>query len=202
MRMKFRPLVICMAILIAGSVTAVAQNLTAKQMNIYFGNPKSVITTNSQGTIKTEFDTFGRITKILQGNMHVVYDWNKDGSGVTLSMYQGANFMDSGTIEISVFNNMEYKYMVGGEVETTVIFKDNGAMDKTIMSNPQITGTMTFYYYSASDMFPYAIEQSMGVQSVVASVTINETDEKGNPTVYTQESMGNKDVTTQSIVYY
>ena len=67
-----------LAATILSCFAASAQNLTARQMNIYFGNPQTVTATNSQGTITTEFDRQGRILKMTQGNMRLVYDWSDD----------------------------------------------------------------------------------------------------------------------------
>lgn len=183
-------------------LSATAQNLTASQMNIYFGSPKRVSVTNSQGTTVTEFDRNGRVTKAQQGNMSIKYDWSEDGSEVTLSMYQGANLQNQGNIRIIENTPSKLKYDIGGMVTMDISFKNNGALDKVIMTNPQMSGTMTYFYNQESDVFPYAIEQAYGDQSAKVSVTIDETDSDGNAIVYTQELMGNKDVTRLTIEYY
>lgn len=179
-----------------------AQNLTASQMNIYFGTPKKVTLTNSQGTTTTEFDRSGRVTKAQQGNMSISYDWNENGSEVTLSMYQGANFQDHGHIKILENTPSRLKYDMGGVVTMDISYKKNGALDKITMTNPQMSATMTYFYNNESDIFPYAIEQSSGNQALKCSVTIDATDSHGNPTVFTQEALGNKDITRQTIEYY
>lgn len=183
-------------------LSAAAQNLTANQMNIYFGSPKKVIMTNSQGTTVTEFDRRGRVTKANQGNMSISYDWSDDGSEVTLSMYQGVNMQDQGHIKIIENTPSKLKYDIGGMVMMDIFFKNNGAVDKVVMANPQMTGTMTYFYHQQSDVYPYAIEQASGNQSAKGSVIIDETDSYGNAIVYTQEFMGNKDVTRLIIEYY
>lgn len=197
-----KTVIIAVLIALTASLSALSQSLTAAQQNIYFGHPKSAVITNSQGTTTNEFDRQGRITSITQGNMRMVYDWAADNSSVTMSMYQGQNLVDSGTVEISVFTPREYKYNIGGQADMTVTFRPNGSIDKMVMRNPQMTVTMTYYYRSADDMYPYAVEQAMGEQSAKLSVTIDETDAMGNPAVYTQEMMGNKDVTRTTIEYY
>lgn len=179
-----------------------AQNLTASQLNVYFGTPKKVTMTNSQGTTVTEFDRSGRVTKATQGNMSIDYDWSDDGSEVTLSMYQGVNMQDHGHIKIIENTHSKLKYEIGGMVMMDISFKNNGAMDNLIMTNPQMSATMTYFYDQESDVFPYAIEQVAGNQSAKVSVTIDETDSFGNAIVYTQELMGNKDVTRLTIEYY
>lgn len=187
---------------VAMILPVVAQNLTASQLNIYFGSPKKVVMTNSQGTSVTEFDRNGLVTKARQGNMSISYDWSDDGSEVTLSMYQGANLQDHGHIKIIENTPSRLKYDMGGMITMDITFKTNGALDKYIMTNPQMSATMTYLYNNEGDIFPYAIEQSAGNQSAKMSVTIDETDSCGNPTAYTQEFMGNKDVTKLTIEYY
>lgn len=183
-------------------LSATAQNLTASQMNIYFGSPKKVSVTNSQGTTIAEFDRSGRVTKAIQGNMRINYDWSEDGSEVTLSMYQGPNLQDHGHIRVIENTASKLKYEVGGVVMMDISFKSNGALEKVDMTNPQMSGTMTYFYNQESDVFPYAIEQVAGNQSAKVSVTIDETDSYGNAIVYTQEFMGNMDVTRATIEYY
>ena len=94
----FQKIYVVIVFIMTMILPANAQNLTASQMNIYFGSPKKVTVTNSQGTTMTEFDRKGRVTSTKQGNMSVTYQWSDDGTEVTLSMYQGANFQDHGHI--------------------------------------------------------------------------------------------------------
>lgn len=179
-----------------------AQNLTASQLNVYFGTPKKVTVTNSQGTTVTEFDRSGRVIKAKQGNMSINYDWSDNGSEVTLSMYQGVNMKNHVHIKIIENTPSKLKYDIDGVVQMDISFKNNGALDKMINTNPQMSGTMTYFYNQESDVFPYAIEQVAGNQSAKVSITIDETDSYGNPIVSTQEFMGNKEVTRLMIEYY
>lgn len=190
------------ALMIVMILPATAQNLTARQMNIYFGTPKKVTMTNSQGTTVTEFDPIDRVTKAQQGNMRINYEWSEDGSEVIMSMYQGANYQDHGHVKILENTSSRLKYEIGGMMTMDIVFKGNGALDKVVMTNPQMSGTMTYFYEKESDVYPYAIEQASGNQAVKASVTIDKTDSYGNAIVFTQEAMGNKDVTRLTIEYY
>lgn len=190
------------ALMIVMILPATAQNLTARQMNIYFGTPKKVTMTNSQGTTVTEFDRIGRLTKAQQGNMSINYEWSEDGSEVIMSMYQGANYQDHGHIKILENTPSRLKYEIGGMMTMDIVFKGNGALDKVVMTNPQMSGTMTYFYEKESDVYPYAIEQASGNQAVKTSVTIDKTDSYGNAIDFTQEAMGNKDVTRLTIEYY
>lgn len=195
----------CLAIIIVmmviGSMDTRGQNLTAAQMNIYFGHPKKVKMSNQQGAIVTEFDRDGRILSVSQGNMRMAYDWSAHRDSVTLSMYQGPNMKDADLIEISEFTKTAYKYKVSGQ-EYKVEFKENGAMLNNVTSNAQISMTTSYLYHAESDVFPYAIEQTMGDQAVRLTVTINQTDSYGNPTEFTQETIGMKNVTRFEIEYY
>jgi len=180
----------------------VAQNLTARQMNIYFGSPKKVTMSNSQGTTVTEFDRTGRVTSATQGNMSISYEWNEQGDNVTLSMYQGANYQDHVNIEIVENSPSKLKYTIGNMVNMEILFKENGALEKSIITNPQMSGTVFYFYKNDTDVFPYAIAQESGNQSMKISVTIDEIDSYGNVIVCTHEYLGNKDVTRMFIEYY
>ena len=59
---------------LAAAVPALAQSLSAAQMNIYYGHPKTVTMTNQQGTVITELDRQGRVTQVTQGNMRMTYE--------------------------------------------------------------------------------------------------------------------------------
>ena len=199
---QFRHLAVVFMMIVTGAISMVAQNLTAAQMNIYFGHPKKVIQTNSQGTTITEFDRDGRVMNVIQGNMRAVYKWHDAGKKVTLSMYQGPNLQDSGVIVISEMTKNLYKYNMGGMADVEVTFKENGAMLQTVMTNPQMSMAMKYLYRDEKDMYPYAVEQSMGDQSVKGVVTIDKTDSCGNAVEFSQEVMGQKAVTSLTIEYY
>lgn len=194
----------CVAIILVmtAALPVAAQNLTARQMNIYFGSPKKVTMSNSQGTTVTEFDRIGRVTSAKQGNMSISYEWNVSGDSVILSMYQGANYQDHTHIKIVENSRSQLKYTIGNMVDMEISFNGNGALEKSVMTTPQMSTSMIYYYKSEGDIFPYVIEQEMGNQSMKLSVSINETDFYGNAIVYTQEFMGNKDVTRLTIEYY
>lgn len=194
----------CVAIILVmtTALPVVAQNLTARQMNIYFGSPKKVTMSNSQGTTVTEFDRIGRVTSTKQGNMSISYEWNESGDSVILSMYQGANYQDHTHIKIVENSRSQLKYTIGNMVDMEISFNGNGALEKSVMTTPQMSTSMIYYYKGEGDIFPYVIEQEMGNQSMKLSVSINETDFYGNAIVYTQEFMGNKDVTRLTIEYY
>lgn len=200
--MKFKlPFVVIMSFMLA-TLPVAAQNLTARQMNIYFGSPKKVTMSNSQGTTVVEFDQSGRITCARQGSMSISYEWNESGDEVTLSMYQGANFQDGVCVQVVENSPSRLKYIMGGEMVCDVLFKENGALDHFVMSNAQLSASTTYCYKSANDVYPSQIEQKSGDQAMVISVVINETDSYGNAIAYTQECMGNKDVARLIIEYY
>lgn len=197
----FRYLTIIMVMILLGGASAWSQNLTAAQMNIYFGHPSKVKMSNGQGAVVVEFDRDGRITSVIQGNMRMAYDWSADRDSVTLSMYQGPNIKDAGLIQISEFTKTAYKYRVSG-LEYAVRFKENGTVISSVTSNSQMSMTTSYLYRDESDIFPYAMEQTMGDQAIRWTVTINQTDSCGNPTEFTQETIGMKNVTRFEIEYY
>ena len=51
-------------------------------------------------------------------------------------------------------------------------------------------------------MYPYAVEQSMGDQSVKGVVTIDKTDSYGNAVEFSQEVMGQKITNHLTIEYH
>lgn len=199
---KLIRMALALMLLAMAAENAMAQNLTAAQNNIYFGQPKRATITNSQGTIISDYDQSGRIMSVTQGVMRMVYDWNDDGSKLTISVYRGQDLQDSGVITISEMTKTCYKYNVNGMQDVIVTFKDNGALDKFTISTPEISSGMAYLYRNQSDIYPYAIEMSMGEQTARASVTINQTDSYGNATEFTQELMGQKEVTHVAIQYY
>ena len=200
--MKFKLLFVVIMSFIIATLPMVAQELTARQMNIYFGHPKKVTRTNSQGTSVMEFDRSGRVICARQGNMSIAYEWNESGDEVILSMYQGANYQDGARVQVVENSSSRLKYKMGGMMVFDVLFKENGVLDKIVMSNAQMSASTTFYYKSANDVYPSQVEQKSGNQSMTISVVVNETDSYGNAIVYTQECLGNKDVTRLTIEYY
>ena len=198
----FRKIAVLMILSISCIAAVDAQNLTAAQMNIYFGHPKKATQSTPQGVMVTEFDRDGRILSTTQGNMRIDYDWAEDGKSVTLSMFQGQNIKDSGVIEISEMSPEKLAYNVGGAVDYTVEFKANGAVSKGVMSNPQMAITTEYFYKEGDEYYPYAIEMRMGDQAQKVSVTVDRKDEAGNAVEFTQELMGQKEVTHLDIEYY
>lgn len=199
MKNIIRQFFLIVAIFLSNVVVAQAQYLIASQMNIYFGTPKTATITNSQGAMVVSFDTQGRIMEIKQGLMRMVYSW-KDNS-VNISMYQGQNFMDSGIIEIEELSESRLVYSIN-EISCEIIFKNNGAIQSIKNIAPQMIMTQKYLYKENSDVFPYGIEQSNGAQSMITTVTVKETDDKGNPTLFTNEMFGNIETVRVNIEYY
>ncbi len=188
--------------LLIGASSATAQNIHARQYNIYNGQPKSAVITNPQGTVEVDFDRQGRITCITQGVMKMVYDWDVEPGKVVVSMYKGTEFTEGGEIWVEELSNRCHHYGIGENFDTNVTYKSNGAMDRATVTNPMGSMTLRYIYNSASDLYPYAIEQTMGGQSGTLEVTINSTDSYGNVTDYSQSFMGNVGNTHMDIQYY
>lgn len=200
--MNFKLPFVMILLFMMATLPMIAQELTARQMNLYFGHPKRVTKTNSQGTMVTEFDRNGRVTCTRQGNISVTYEWNKLGDAVTLSMYQGANFQEGVHVQVEENSLSRLKYSMDNAVLFDVLFKDNGTLNKTVIGSAQMSASLTFIYESESDIFPSQIEQRRGDQSMIIDVVVIETDSYGNAIVYTQECQGQKDVIRLNIEYY
>lgn len=198
---SFRTLITLLLISVAGILESNGQNITASQLNIYFGQPKRATVVNPQGTAVTEFDKEGRITSVTQGNLKMAYDWAPDGKSITVSMYLGVNMQEGGVIEVTEFTKKDLKYKVGVN-EMSVTFKDNGAVDTMMMKAPQGEVVTRYLYRNPEDAYPYAGEMTMGEQAMKVALTVDKTDDKGNVTEFTQELMGQKQVTTMQIEYY
>lgn len=188
--------------LICACTMAWSQNLTAAQMNIYFGSPKKATVTTPQGTVVTEFDGQGRIISVTQGNMRMVYDWESVENKIIVSMFQGPNFKDKGEIVLTEFLPRHYRYSLDGSIEIDVTFMENGALDVSKVINPQATILTRYLYREADDVYPYAIENSFGEQAVEIEVAINKLDDRGNAVSYTQTAMGQAMETTVELEYY
>lgn len=201
--MNFKLPFVMILLFMMATLPMIAQELTARQMNLYFGHPKRVTKTNSQGTMMTEFDRNGRVTCTRQGNISVTYEWNELGDAVTLSMYQGANFQEGVHVQVEENLPSRLKYSMGNALFFDVLFKDNGTLNKTvIVGNAPMSASFTFIYENESDIFPSQIEQRRGNQSMIIDVVVIETDSYGNAIVYTQECQGQKDVIRLNIEYY
>lgn len=204
MKIKTKRSVTLLVIIVCGFLSVVAQNLTASQMYIYFGQPKKVTVQNDQGTEVTEFDRDGRIVSTSQRNMRIVYDWAEDGSEVKLTVFQGKDIEDSGAIKVFELSKKRYSYNVDGIVDMNVDFMDNGAIYSSVMTTPKMNLTTKYFYKESEDMFPDAIEYSYSKvnRSNKVSFTIDRFDSLGNPLEFTQVVKGSKNVTRQTIEYY
>lgn len=204
MKIKTKRSVTLLVIIVCGFLSVVAQNLTASQMYIYFGQPKKVTVQNDQGTEVTEFDRDGRIVSTSQRNMRIVYDWAEDGSEVKLTVFQGKDIEDSGAIKVFELSKKRYSYNVDGIVDMNVDFMDNGAIYSSVMTTPKMNLTTKYFYKESEDMFPDAIEYSYSKvnRSNKVSFTIDRFDSLGNPLEFTQVVKGSKNVIRQTIEYY
>lgn len=188
--------------LISGYNSAFGQFLLASEMNIYFGHPKTISQTVNGNTVLFEFDQEGRLMKSKQGNMSIEYKWADDNSSVTLSIFSGTVFSQSQYFEIVEFTKECLKYKITGYADMSVSFDDNGRVNSTLYSNPQISTTSKFIYKSEEDMFPYSVENSNGKESMSISIIVDEIDNMGNAIKYTRKSFGNEEKVVLNIEYY
>lgn len=199
--MKLRAFFIAL-MAVGGMLLSQAQNLTASQMNIYFGSPKKATVTTPQGVAVTEFDKEGRITSMTQGNMKMTYDWNVEPGKVIASMYQGPNLSDSGEIIVSKMTPEILEYNIPGMGEMEFNFKKNGAVDRSVMKTPQMEIVSVYLYKNPDDVYPYAIENEIAGQKITVNVSVDKTDAMGNAIEYTQESMGQSMTSKMDLEYY
>lgn len=200
--MKLKSLFDVMLCWMITTFPASAQNLMARQMNIYFGSPKKVTVSSSQGTVITEFDRNGRVTNARQGSMSISYDWEADGEAVTMSMFLGPNLQESGHVHVLENTLTNLKYQLGDNITVDIRFKSNGSIESSTMTGGPMDMTITYLYRDDSDNYPYAIKQEAKDQAMQLSLTVNETDSYGNAVKFTQELGSTKEVTTVDIEYY
>lgn len=176
--------------------------LTARQMNIYFGSPKNLVSKNSNGsTIKTIFDKQGRVETVYYENIKIVYDW-KNNNRVVLLSYSNNEFIGSNSIDISKFSKSRYSYNINGAINIDVTYRSNGSIQEMSVTNPESIYRTTYEYNSDSDMYPYSLIQNIDEQTIKVKVSIDKFDIKGNPTKFTEKFMGNTIETNQTIEYY
>lgn len=204
------PLILSMSALGCG-VNEVKQNvqnqdytpyLTAKQMNIYFGNPKSVVSKRSNGyTNKTCFDKNGRVTSVSIKDNKMVYDWKSNNQLVIMS-YSNNEFSASNLINISELSKSRYAYTVGGAIDVNVEFNSNETIQEINITNPKSTYTAIYHYNSDKEIYPTSVIQKMNDQTIKVKITIDQLDDKGNPIRFSESFLGNTIEANQIIEYY
>lgn len=180
-----------------------AQELTKQMFNIYYGQPKRLVQSNSAmpGTMTIEFDHSGRVLSKSGGDVKMVYNWGADGNSVEVKAYNNGQYVGSGMIYIEQMNSEKYKYTADGAT-IEVNFRSNGSINKMTMSGGGQSMSTTYYYNSSTDSYPYKIVSAGGGQSMTVNVSGIEKDSKGNCIKCTQSSQGQSMVNTYSISYY
>lgn len=196
-------LFILFVISVCVNTTAKAQELTKDMFNIYYGQPKTLIQSNSAmpGTMKIEFDRSGRVLSKSGGDGKMVYNWSPDGTSVEVKAYNNGQYLGSGMIYIEEMTSGKYKYTADG-ASIEVYFRSNGSLNKMIMSGGGQSMSTTYYYNSSIDAYPYKIVSAGGGQSMTLNVTGIEKDFKGNCIKFTQSAQGQSIVNTNTISYY
>ncbi len=180
-----------------------AQELTKQMFNIYYGQPKTLVQSNSSmpGTMTIEFDRSGRVLSKSGGDSKMVYNWSSDGTSVEVKAYNNGQYMGSGMIYIEQMTSEKYKYTAdGATIEVTI--RSNGSINKMVMSGGGQSMSTTYYYNSSTDVYPYKIVSAGGGQSMTVNISGVSKDSKGNCIKYTQSSQGQSIVSTNTISYY
>ena len=182
---------------------ASAQELTKNMFNIYYGQPKTLVQSNSMmpGTMTIEFDRSGRVLSKTSGDGKMVYNWSADGTSVEVKAYNNGQYLGSGMIYIEQMTSEKYKYTANGAT-IEISFRANGSINKMTMSGGAQSVTTTYYYNSSTDSYPNKIVSAGGGQSMTVNVSGVEKDSKGNGIKFTQSSQGQSMVNTNSILYY
>ena len=180
-----------------------AQELTKKMFNIYQGQPKTLVQSNSEmpGSMTIEFDRSGRVLSKSGGDGKMVYNWSSDGTSVEVKAYNNGQYMGSGMIYIEQMSSEKYKYTAdGASVEVT--FRSNGSINKMTMSGGGQSMSTTYYYESSSDLYPYKLVMSGGGQTMSIKVYDIVKDSYGNCSKFTQSAQGQSMITNNKISYY
>lgn len=183
--------------------TVKAQELTKQMFNIYYGQPRTLIQSNSAmpGTMTIEFDRSGRVLSKSSGDGKMVYNWSSDGTSVEVKAYNNGQYVGSGMIYIEQMTSEKYKY-TADEASFEVTFRSNGSINKMTMSGGGQSMSTTYYYNNSTDAYPYKIVSAGGGQSMALSVTGIDKDAKGNCIKFTQSAQGQSVVSTNTISYY
>ena len=198
-----KKLLSALAICICSYCHVNAQELTKQMFNIYYGQPRILIQSNSvmPGTMTIEFDRSGRVLSKSGGDGKMVYNWSSDGTSVEVKAYNNGQYIGSGMIYIKQMTSEKYKYTADG-ASFEVTFRSNGSINKMTMSGGGQSMSTTNYNNSSTDVYPYKIVSAGGGQSMTLSVTGIGKDSKGNCIKFSQSAQGQSVVSTNSISYY
>ena len=178
-----------------------AQEITMNMFNIYFGHPKKAVIVNGTNSTTVMFDENGRVFSKQVGSMRYEYVWDDENDEVEVTLMNGDLKLNSSYIYINSFTPNSYDYEFDG-VHFVVDLKDNGAIRKITMTNPQMTMTQEYFYDNEDDYIPQKIVSSNGMMVQTTFIGTVELDEVGNMTKCTGASNGMILESTNEIEYY
>lgn len=178
-----------------------AQEITMNMFNIYFGHPKKAVIVNGTNSMTVMFDENGRVLSKQVGSMRYEYDWDDENDEIEVTLMNGDMKLNSSYIYINSFTPNLYDYEMG-VVHFVVDLKDNGAIRKFTIINPQMTMTQEFFYDKEGDYIPQKTVSSNGMMEQTSFVGIVEVDEVGNVIKCTEASNGMILESTNEIEYY
>ena len=192
-----------LALAICYSLNLSAQELTKQMFNIYYGNPKTLVQSNSVSPepVTVEFDRSGRVLSKAVGSGKMVYDWASDGKSIEVKLYNDGQYVAAAMVYIEEMSATRCKYTADG-VGYDVLFRSNGSINKITMSSGGQSMTTTYYYNSSSDVFPTKIITAGGGQFMSVDISEIKTDAEGNCVECTQTAQRLSMKGKSTIFYY
>lgn len=176
--------IILQILLLLSCIATYGQDILDFRMcDVYKGNVKSItITSPKMMQSETKFSPDGKITYMKNATFCVEYDWKSNEElKLTVSNTQGTQ---SFYIYINEYRKNFYDYDIG-ENNCKIWFRENGSIEKKEGTQNGNKMYSTYYYRSDSDLYPYKIENRMGMQVQTIFVSVDKCDSKGNAIEFT-----------------
>lgn len=195
-----KQIILQMLLLLSCIATYGQDILDFRMCDVYKGNVKSItIISPEMMQSETKFSPDGKITYMKNATFCVEYDWKSNEElKLTVSNTQGTQ---SFYIYINEYRKNFYDYDIG-ENNCKIWFRENGSIEKkegTLNGNNMYS---TYYYRSDSDLYPYKIENRMGMQVQTIFVSVDKCDSKGNAIEFTTSCNGSTIQQKRIISYY
>lgn len=195
-----KQIILQMLLLLSCIATYGQDILDFRMCDVYKGNVKSItITSPEMMQSETKFSPDGKITYMKNATFCVEYDWKSNEElKLTVSNTQGTQ---SFYIYINEYRKNFYDYDIG-ENNCKIWFRENGSIEKKEGTQNGNKMYSTYYYRSDSDLYPYKIENRMGMQVQTIFVSVDKCDSKGNAIEFTTSCNGITIQQKRIISYY
>ena len=196
-------LFLVLAMIICCNLNLSAQELTKQAFYIYYGNPKTLVQSNSvsQGTVTVEFDRSGRVLSKIANGGEMIYNWASDGKSVKVELYNGDQYVGAAMVYIDEMSVSRCRYRADG-MDYEILYRSNGSINKLVVSAGEQSMTTTCYYANYSDVYPSRIVSAGIGHSMSVNVSGIRTDDRGNCIEYSQSAQGQLMKCKNTIVYY